>query len=37
MINTRLDNLIEVLDMCVADMRSDSKALSKVKNSLKTV
>lgn len=37
MINTRLDNLIEVMDMCVADMRADSKSLSKVKQSLKTV
>ena len=37
MINSRLDDLIEVLDQCVADMKSDSKALSKVKNALKTV
>lgn len=37
MINGRLDHLIEVLDQCVADMKQDSKSLSKVKNSLKTV
>ena len=37
MINGRLDNLIEVLDQCAADMKQDSKALSKVKNALKTV
>ncbi len=37
MINERLDGLVEVLDQCVADMQNDSKALSKVKNALKTV
>ena len=37
MINSRLDDLIEVMDQCAADMKQDSKALSKVKNSLKTV
>ena len=37
MINSRLDELIEVMDQCAADMKQDSKALSKVKNSLKTV
>ena len=37
MVNKRLDDLIEVLDNAVADLQSDSKALSKVKNSLKTV
>eukprot|EP00347_Sterkiella_histriomuscorum_P009407 403341333 len=37
MINKRVDELLEVLDQCIADMQSDSKALSKLKNSLKTV
>ena len=37
MVNKRLDDLIEVLDNAVADLQADSKALSKVKNSLKTV
>ena len=37
MVNKRLDDLIEVLDQSVADLQQDSKALSKVKNSLKTV
>jgi len=37
MVNKRLEDLIEVLDQAVADMQTDSKALAKVKNSLKTV
>ena len=37
MINKRVDELIEVLDQCIADLQSDSKALNKLKNSLKTV
>lgn len=37
MVNKRLDELIEVLDLCAADLQADSKALSKLKNSLKTV
>ena len=37
MVNKRLDELIVVLDTCVADLQNDSKALSRVKTSLKTV
>ena len=37
MVNKRLEELITVLDTCVADLQSDSKALSRVKTSLKTV
>ena len=45
MISKRVDELIEVLDQCIADIRSTgagqeeggSKALNKLKNSLKTV
>ena len=37
LVNKRLDELIEVLDACVADLHAESKALSKLKNSLKTV
>jgi len=32
-----VDELIEVLDVCIADLQQDSKALNKLKNSLKTV
>lgn len=37
MINKRMDELIEVLDQCIADLHADSKTLSKLKNSLKTI
>ena len=37
MVNRRVDELIEVLDQCVADLQADSKSLSKVKNCLKTI
>ena len=36
-INKRVDELLEVLDQCIADSSSDSKALNKLKTSLKTV
>lgn len=37
MVNKRLDELIEVVDSCCADLQADSKTLSSLKNSLKTV
>ena len=37
MINKRMDELMEVLDQCIVDLHTESKALSKLKNSLKTI
>lgn len=37
MINKRMDELMEVLDQCIADLHAESKILSKLKNALKTI
>jgi len=37
MINKRMDELMEVLDQCIADLHAESKILGKLKNALKTI
>jgi len=32
-----MDELIEVLDQCIADLKNETKMLGKLKNSLKTI